>query len=312
VSGYIKTLAALGLIQVALIVVVWFKPFDSQLEAGALIQIDAERIAYIKIIDSETSIMLRPDNENWSDGVTVNDKYIGDSKKASAFISQILELKAQWALTQTSEAVKRFEVSDSNYQRKVELYDPNDQLLETFFTGTSPEFGKVHARVSKNNSVYAVDIANHQISTNVDDWIDKSQLALTHLPSEVIIDQPLKTEDFSLAEIEGSAWQINGNIADEQKVNDYLARFKNFQILGISNAAEGSQARLATINLISDEAGIVFNFYKSVDDEFSVTISTQNQTFRVAEYWINQLLINETDLLPSEKDLDSSVEINVE
>jgi hypothetical protein len=312
VSGYIKTLAALGLIQVALIVVVWFKPFDSQLEAGALIQIDAERIAYIKIIDSETSIMLRPDNENWSDGVTVNDKYIGDSKKASAFISQILELKAQWALTQTSEAVKRFEVSDSNYQRKVELYDPNDQLLETFFTGTSPEFGKVHARVSKNNSVYAVDMANHQISTNVDDWIDKSQLALTHLPSEVIIDQPLKTEDFSLAEIEGSAWQINGNIADEQKVNDYLARFKNFQILGISNAAEGSQARLATINLISDEAGIVFNFYKSVDDEFSVTISTQNQTFRVAEYWINQLLINETDLLPSEKDLDSSVEINVE
>jgi hypothetical protein len=312
VSGYIKTLAALGLIQVALIVVVWFKPFDSQLEAGALIQIDAERIAYIKIIDSETSIMLRPDNENWSDGVTVNDKYIGDSKKASAFISQILELKAQWALTQTSEAVKRFEVSDSNYQRKVELYDPNDQLLETFFTGTSPEFGKVHARVSKNNSVYAVDIANHQISTNVDDWIDKSQLALTHLPSEVIIDQPLKTEDFSLAEIEGSAWQINGNIADEQKVNDYLVRFKNFQILGISNAAEGSQARLATINLISDEAGIVFNFYKSVDDEFSVTISTQNHTFRVAEYWINQLLINETDLLPSEKDLDSSVEINVE
>jgi hypothetical protein len=312
VSGYIKTLAALGLIQVALIVVVWFKPFDSQLEAGALIQINAERIAYIKIIDSETSIMLRPDNENWSDGVTVNDKYIGDSKKASAFISQILELKAQWALTQTSEAVKRFEVSDSNYQRKVELYDPNDQLLETFFTGTSPEFGKVHARVSKNNSVYAVDIANHQISTNVDDWIDKSQLALTHLPSEVIIDQPLKTEDFSLAEIEGSAWQINGNIADEQKVNDYLVRFKNFQILGISNAAEGSQARLATINLISDEAGIVFNFYKSVDDEFSVTISTQNQTFRVAEYWINQLLINETDLLPSEKDLDSSVEINVE
>ena len=311
-SGYIKTLAALGLTQVALIVVVWFKPFDSQLEAGALIQIDAERIAYIKIIDSETSIMLRADSENWSDGVTVNDKYIGDSKKASAFISQILELKAQWALTQTSEAVKRFELSDSNYQRKVELYDPNDQLLETFFTGTSPEFGKVHARVSKNNSVYAVDIANHQISTNVDDWIDKAQLALTHLPSEVNIDQPLKTEDFSLAEIEGSAWQINGNIADEQKVNDYLTLFKNFQILGISNAAEGGQDRLATINLTSDEKGIVFNFYKSVDDEFSVTKSTQNQTFRVAEYWINQLLINETDLLPSEKDLLSSGEKNVE
>ncbi len=311
-SGYIKTLAALGLTQVALIVVVWFKPFYSQLEAGALIQIDAERIAYIKIINSETSIMLRPDSENWSDGVTVNDKYIGDSKKASAFISQILELKAQWALTQTSEAVKRFELSDSNYQRKVELYDPNDQLLETVFTGTSPEFGKVHARVSKNNSVYAVEIANHQISTNVDDWIDKAQLALTHLPSEVNIDQPLKTEDFSLAEIEGSAWQINGNIADEQKVNDYLTLFKNFQILGISSAAEGSQARLATINLTSNEKGIVFNFYKSVDDEFSVTKSTQNQTFRVAEYWINQLLINETDLLPSEKDLLSSGENNVE
>ena len=311
-SGYIKTLAALGFTQVALIVVVWFKPFDSQLEAGALIQIDAERIAYIKIIDGETSIMLRPDSENWSDGVTVNDKYIGDSKKASSFISQILELKAQWALTQTSEAVKRFELSGSNYQRKVELYDPNDQLLETFFTGTSPEFGKVHARVSKNNSVYAVDIANHQISTNVDDWIDKAQLALKHLPSEVNIDQPLKTEDFSLAEIEGSAWQINGNIADEQKVNDYLTRFRNFQILGISNAAEGSQARLATINLTSDEKGIVFDFYKSVDDEFSVTISSQNTAFRVAEYWINQLLINETDLLPSEKDLVSSGENNVE
>ncbi len=304
-SGFIKTLAALGLTQVILIVVVWFKPFDSQLEAGALIQIGAERIAYIKIIDSETSIMLRPDNENWSDGVTVNDQYLGDSKKASAFISQILELEAKWALTQTSEAVKRFELSDSNYQRKVELYDPNDKLLETFFTGTSPEFGKVHARVSKNNSVYAVDIANHQISTNVNDWIDKAQLALAHLPSEVNIDQPLKTGDFLLAKIEGSAWQINGNIADEQKVNDYLTRFKNLQILGISNAVEDSQTRLATINLTSDKKGIVFNFYKSVDDEFSITISTQNTAFRVSEYWINQLLINETDLLPSEEDLDS-------
>ena len=311
-SGYIKTLAALGFTQVVLIVVVWFKPFDSQLEAGALIQIDAEQIAYIKIIDSETSILLRPDNENWSDGVTVNDKYLGDSKKASEFISQILELEAQWALTQTSNAVNRFELSDSNYQRKVELYDPNDQLLETFFTGTSPEFGKVHARVSKNNSVYAVDIANHQISTNVDDWIDKAQLALAHLPSEVNIDQPLKTEDFSLAENEGSAWEINGNVADEQKVNDYLTRFKNLQILGISNAVEDSLVRLATINLTSDKKGIIFNFYKSVDDEFSVTISTQNTAFRVSKFWINQLLVNETDLLPSEEDLDPPGENNVE
>ena len=110
---------------------------------------------------------------------------------------------------------------------------------------------------------------------------------------------------FLLAKTEGSAWQINGNIADEQKVNDYLTRFKNLQILGISNAVEDSQTRLATINLTSDKKGIVFNFYKSVDDEFSITISTQNTAFRVSEYWINQLLINETDLLPSEEDLDS-------
>ena len=90
-SGPIKTLAVLGVVQIVLICFVWFKPFDIERKIGSLIQIDSEKIASIKIVDNETEVTLTLDSENWSDSVTVNDNHAGDSKKASMFISQILK-----------------------------------------------------------------------------------------------------------------------------------------------------------------------------------------------------------------------------
>ena len=304
-SGPIKTLAVLGVVQIVLICFVWFKPFDTERRIGSLIQIDAEKIASIKIVDNETGVTLTSDSENWSDSVTVNDKHVGDSKKASIFISQILELSPQWALAQTSEAVKRFELSDSNFQRKVELYDSAHELLETLFTGTSPGFGKVHARVSGNNYVFAVDLANHQLSTNADDWIDKDQLALSDSIIKMNINQMDGTADLWLDQIKGSGWEVNGKIADEKQVNDYLSLYKNLRILGISDPAEGFQDKIASITLTFGNKEIIFNLQKSVNKEFFVSTSPGNEAYRIAEYWVDKLLINESDLLPSQHDSES-------
>ncbi len=301
----IKFLAALCVMQTALVFIVWFKPQDTQQDAGSLIKVNLEKIAYAKIIDNERAVTLRSGNENWSESVTVDSNYLGDQKKISGFISQILKLKPQWALTQTIEAVKRFELSESNFQRKVELYNKNDELLETLFTGTSPEFGKVHARISKNNYVFAVDLANHELSTDADDWIDKEQLAAKNLPIKVHINHTEGTEDLRLVQIAESVWEVNGKLADEQKVNYYLSHYENLRILGITNPVEEGQGKVGSINFTDDENEIIFQFYKSVNDEFSITKSTQNGTYRVAEHRVNQLLIDDSDLLVPQQDLDS-------
>ena len=301
----IKILAALCVMQTALVFIVWFKPQDTQRDADSLIKVNLEKIAYAKIIDNERAVMLSSGNENWSESVTVDSNYLGDQKKISGFISQILQLKPQWALTQTIEAVKRFELSESNFQKKVELYNKNDELLETLFTGTSPEFGKVHARISENNYVFAVDLANHELSTDADDWIDKDQLAAKNSPIKVHVNQTGGTEDLRLVKIAESGWEVNGKLADQQKVKDYLSHFENLRILGISNPVEDGQGKVASITFTDDENEIIFKFYKSVNDEFSITKSTQNGTYRVAEHRVNQLLIDDSDLLVPQKDLDS-------
>jgi hypothetical protein len=50
---------------------------------------------------------------------------------------------------------------------------------------------------------------------------------------------------------------------------------------------------------------IIFNLQKSVNEEFFVSTSPENEAYRIAEYWVDKLLINESDLLPSQHDSES-------
>src|SRR5690606_26226213 len=73
---------------------------------------------------------------------------------------------------------ERFEVTEDNYQRRLAFYQ-GDELLGSYYFGTSPGFRQTHVRRDGENDVYAVSFNNFDLPTDANDWLDKTLLAVT-------------------------------------------------------------------------------------------------------------------------------------
>ena len=67
------------------------------------------------------------------------------------------------------------------------MSDSGGNILATLFAGTSPGFGKVHARLLGEEDVFSVKLSNYEIASGVDDWLDKRLLAVDRDPVKIRI-----------------------------------------------------------------------------------------------------------------------------
>ena len=288
-------------LQLLLILVFWFGLDDEPDQPGSLIELDRTQIMTIEINDGENTARLVRNSENWADGASVNDEFPADSVKIVDVLGKILALESGWPIASTTAAHQRFEVAESNFQRRIDVSDSGGSVLATLFAGTSPGFGKVHARLLGEEDVFSVKLSNYEIASGVDDWLDKRLLAVDRDPVKIRIKRPGGQAD-SLDRGDEFLWTWNGNKTDSEKVLDYIARFQNLRVLGIAEPQSEGVTTQTSIELEFPQETITLNFFETGEDEFTVTSTKIAGTYRVASYSVDRLLIKETDVTAIEEE----------
>ena len=129
-------------LQLLLILVFWVG-LDGELDQpGSLIELDGTQITTIEINDGENTVRLVRNSDNWADGASVNDEFPADSVKIVDVLGKILALESGWPVARTTSSHQRFEVGESNFQRRIDMRDSGGSILGTLFSGTSPGLGK--------------------------------------------------------------------------------------------------------------------------------------------------------------------------
>ena len=283
-------------LQLLLILVFWVG-LDGELDQPrSLIELDGTQITTIEINDGENTVRLVRNSENWADGASVNDDFPADSVKIVDVMGKILALESVWPVARTTAAHQRFEVGESNFQRRIDMIDSGGSILATLFAGTSPGFGKVHARLLEEEDVFSVKLSNYEIASGIDEWLDKRLLAVVRDPVKIIIKRPGAQAD-SLDRGEELLWTWNGKKTDPEKVTDYIARFQNLRVLGIAEPQSESVTNQTSIELEFPQDTITLKFIETGEDEFVVTSTKISGHYRMASYSVDRLLIEETDVI---------------
>ena len=288
-------------LQLLLILVFWVG-LDGELDQpGSLIELDGTQITTIEINDGENTVRLVRNSENWADGASVNDEFPADSVKIVDVLGKLLALESGWPVARTTAAHQRFEVGESNFQRRIDMSGSGGSVLATLFAGTSPGFGKVHARLLGEEDVFSVKLSNYEIASGVDDWLDKRLLAVDRDPVKISIKRPGSQAD-SLDRGEEFLWTWNGKKTDPEKVTDYIARFQNLRVLGIAEPQSESVTNQTSIELEFPQDTITLKFIETDEDEFVVTSTKIAGHYRMANYSVDRLLIKETDVIVIEEE----------
>jgi hypothetical protein len=119
-----------------------------------------------------------------ADGWIMPDHFaaVVDAGKVSQLLTTLDGMSRPWPVATSSDAEKRFQVEDKNFERKL-VFRTKDKVLATLLLGSSPGFRKVHARLSGETNVYDIPFSTYQASCKPEDWIDHELLKVK--PDEV-------------------------------------------------------------------------------------------------------------------------------
>ncbi len=299
-NSRIEWLLGLALAQLALIGLILFSGALAEDERVAFSVLEENQIEAIVVSDLENQVRIERGEAQWS-----VDGYLGDADKIAGIVEKILALEAAWPVASSGTSAERFEVAADKYQRKLVFFDSEGQTLESFYLGTSPSYQRVHARQVDSDDIYSVKLSNYEFGLKKDDWLDKSLTKITGDITEVHLTgyEAQGSVKKSLVERNG-VWEIEGTLADQVAAKNYVTRFGNLRVLGI---ADDSGKKVSDISLIADGEEVVYSLFAVFDDEGEIEDYILESTevkgsFRLATYVAEQILLTDTDLLPSDSE----------
>lgn len=177
-----------------------------------------ESLTQLEITEDEKGISLAKSGDGWT-LPEHNDLPVAPSK-----IDSVLEdlggLKKTWPIAQTKSAAERFEVAEDKFKKRIQLNAKDDS--QNLYVGTSPSFRKSHLRLDEEDEIYSGELATHDLSLEVNDWLDKSLLKLKKdkFQSVALNELNLTKED--------NQWTLSDLGENEELVQEQLDKAINF------------------------------------------------------------------------------------
>jgi hypothetical protein len=252
--------------------------------AQPLLGFSSTEIDRILISDANNSAELKKVDSTWLlPGVQ---QLPVDQEKLSDVLQKLDGIKLTWPVTTTRSAHERFEVTATQFQRRIELFQ-GDSKKADLFLGTSPGFKKVHLRLAEADEVYAIELSAFEFPAAANDWLQKDLLALDDI-------EMIKGPDYQLLK-QGDDWRFvaEGKInAEENVAREKITQLSNaLGSLQIQEpAAQAPQAQqesqqsdttLLTVKAAAGEFG--FEFIK-VTDNYFVKRSDKDVYFKLSQY----------------------------
>ncbi len=174
-----QILAGLFGAQIVLIVLVFLpRLLPSQSQSGPLLgNVQANDIVKMTISDNtgKTLTLAKPGSD-WT--LPDYENYTANGDQVAQFIGKLIQIKTDVLETNTASSLKRLQVADNDFVRKVDLQG-KDGTVHTLYLGTASGGGANHVRLGGQNNVYvARGINAFEAATDVNGWINSTYLSI--------------------------------------------------------------------------------------------------------------------------------------
>ncbi|HWK54386.1 MAG TPA: DUF4340 domain-containing protein [Hyphomicrobiales bacterium] len=180
-----------------------------------------------------------------------------NAPKVNGLLGNLEDLTTRWPVVNTASGRERFEVNEDNYQRRLAFYQ-GDQLLGTYYFGTSPGFRQTHVRRDGEDDVYAVAFNNFDLPTDANDWLDKALLAVTD-PTRIA------GPDYTLVK-QDDTWALEqSDTADGSTLKtstaDALERaWNNLRVLRVADNSVPAAAKTTAVTVANNDGSWRYTF----------------------------------------------------
>lgn len=270
------------------------REFDMAAKDGAVMSLDPSRVKEIRIVSADNSIVLKRRGNGWQLGLKSKDR------ADTALVNQLLKTAAG---LQFFDRVDSREIRDdkamSDYglrtpKRKIEF--EGDGTVTLFFGKDAAKEGRLYVRSDKSRDIFLVDAELLNLAFGeASNFRDRR---LTDLSPEQVDRFVIRRAGGEIELLrDATGWRVGKPIhamADAQKVDDYLKKLLNLQILEyvgedtgdlsvyglaegqneISLFADGSD-RHQTLRLGTDKSGVLFGQFTARDSVYRVPPETE-------------------------------------
>lgn len=296
-------LAAILLAQLIVVALVWglqSRPADVP---PVFLSFDVSSVDALTIADAESTVTVARFDGEWQ----LPSGLPADGGKVDGVLQKLSDAAAGWPVATSESAMERFEVVEGTHQRHV-VIGAGDETLADVYLGTSPTFGKVHARHTAGGPVYAIAFSNYEAGARQSDWLDK-----TLLQPEGDVQSVARVSadgEWTLTSMD-TGWTTDGVELDQGETDTYVDRLRRLNVLDLVDAELPLEpsARLTVV----DEAGAhELALFALPDDDYAATSSRFKGVFGISSYIAEQLNVSLEDLAADAADAGENAETSAE
>ncbi|MDQ8209413.1 DUF4340 domain-containing protein [Coraliomargarita sp. SDUM461003] len=171
----ITILGGLLVLQAFLILAISFRSEGLQSHQGmqALLDFNREQVDRILVADGEQRSELKRSGDSW----TTAEGFPVEADRVDRLLDRLKELQHGLAVAQTEASLKRFKLSDDEFERRVELYADGKEVA-SLTLGSGAGARRSHVRAGDGKEIYAVALGSYDLPADIAQWQDKTLLQL--------------------------------------------------------------------------------------------------------------------------------------
>ena len=300
-------LGAILLAQLVVVAVVWGLQSRPGEAPPVFLSFDVSSVDMLTVADEESTVTVARSDGEWqlSNGSPGGPpgRLPADAGKIDGVLQKLSDAAAGWPVATSESAMERFEVVEETHQRHV-VISAGDETLADIYLGTSPTFGKVHARHTSGGPVYAIAFSNYEAGARQSDWLDKSLLQPEGAVQSVA--RASADGEWTLTSTD-TGWITDGMELDQGETNTFMDRLRRLNVLDLVDAELPPEpsARLTVV----DEAGAhELALFSLEDDDYAATSNRFEGVFGISSYIAEQLNVSLEDLARDSGDADENAE----
>lgn len=300
-------LGAILLAQLIVVAVVWglqSRPGDVP---PVFLSFDASSVDALTVADAESTVTVVRSEGEWQLSVGSPGGLPADGGKVEGVLQKLSDAAAGWPVATSESAMERFEVVEEAHQRHV-VISAGDETLADVYLGTSPTFGKVHARHTAGGPVHAIAFSNYEAGVRQSDWLDKSLLQPEGAVQSVA--RALADGAWTLTSTD-TGWATDGMELDQDETDTFVDRLRRLNVLDLVDADLPLEP--STRFTVVDEAGAhELALFALPDDDYAATSNRFEGVFGISSYIAEQLDVSLEDLAADAPDTDENAETSAE
>ncbi len=248
------------------------------------IDFETKTKATLKIVKDKDKWVL-PDFQNFP----------ASSETVNRLLDKFEAISRGWPVATTEDALSRFRLKADDFEEKVTLKSKSANVV-TLLLGSTAGHNKLHVRLDNETEVHTVEVPLRQLSTNKEDWIDRS---IAELDTEKI--SSVELPNFSLSK-NGKMWHMNYSgksvALDDTTAGDVLTAAAGINISEVLGTEDKPEYGLANPTFhygvtMKDGAKLDYKFGKLTSANFFVLKQPKGEFYLKVDPWFVDRVRNE-------------------